>query len=202
MLSPDHPKKQQQDSLNASGHAGEIRALKDRIAELEEQNSALKNQSKSKTSTAKPVVARTDRTFNVEEMEESADKEMKEKMEQLEREIANLKMEKEQLERIANYSTCNEVGELKRYLAIKDDQLEYLGKQCDEFDALEAKYLQKITDLTKERDQLRAQIDPSSVPVAPVVPVLTEALTQGVKMLSPDHPKKHQQDTLNVSYIF
>ncbi|KAL6740748.1 hypothetical protein Aduo_014072 [Ancylostoma duodenale] len=124
-------------------------------------------------------------------------KEMNEKVEQLEREIANLKMEKEQLERIANYSTCNEVGELKRYLAIKDDHIEYLGRQCDEFDALEAKYLQEIADLTKERDHLKAQVDPSSVPVAPIVPVLTEALTQGVKMLSPDHPKKHQQDSLN-----
>ncbi|KIH66483.1 M protein repeat protein [Ancylostoma duodenale] len=126
-------------------------------------------------------------------------KEMNEKVEQLEREIANLKMEKEQLERIANYSTCNEVGELKRYLAIKDDHIEYLGRQCDEFDALEAKYLQEIADLTKERDHLKAQVDPSSVPVAPIVPVLTEALTQGVKMLSPDHPKKHQQDSLNAS---
>ncbi|EYC42502.1 hypothetical protein Y032_0529g2993 [Ancylostoma ceylanicum] len=130
---------------------------------------------------------------------EAITKEMKEKMEQLEREVANLKMEKEQLERIANYSTCNEVGELKRYLAIKDDHIDYLGRQCDEFDALEEKYLQQIAELTKERDQLKAQVDPSSVPVAPVVPILTEALTEGVKMLTPDHPKKHQ-DSLDVSY--
>ncbi|KAK6749111.1 hypothetical protein RB195_001611 [Necator americanus] len=88
------------------------------------------------------------------------------KIEGLEREVDILKMEKEQLKKIANYSSCNKVGELKRYLAIKDDYMEYLGKQCDEFDELEVKYKQ---EMYKERDRLKAQTDASNVPVAPVL---------------------------------
>ncbi|EYC42503.1 hypothetical protein Y032_0529g2994 [Ancylostoma ceylanicum] len=58
----------------ASKSADEIRALKGRIAELEEQNNELKKQKKSRASTAKPTGTGADRTFSVEEMEESADK--------------------------------------------------------------------------------------------------------------------------------
>lgn len=47
---------------------------------------------------------------------------------------------------------------------------------CDEFDEIEADYRQKVFSLIRERDELKAQLDPSSVPV---VPNLRAALHDG-----------------------
>ncbi|KAK6015484.1 hypothetical protein OSTOST_19091, partial [Ostertagia ostertagi] len=54
---------------------------------------------------------------------------------------------------------------------------------CDEFDDIEANYRQKLFNLIRERDQLKALLDPSTIPE---VPNLRTALTEGVQMLSPE----------------
>ncbi|VDP54764.1 unnamed protein product [Heligmosomoides polygyrus] len=76
-----------------------------------------------------------------------------------------------------------EMKELRRLLEIKTREVNRLGDLCDEFDEIEADYRQKVFSLIRERDELKAQLDPSSVPV---VPNLRAALHDGVKMLSPD----------------
>ncbi|KAK6024957.1 hypothetical protein OSTOST_09154, partial [Ostertagia ostertagi] len=58
-----------------------------------------------------------------------------------------------------------------------------LGDLCDEFDDIEANYRQKLFNLIRERDQLKALLDPSTIPE---VPNLRTALTEGVQMLSPE----------------
>ncbi|WKY16711.1 hypothetical protein Q1695_001381 [Nippostrongylus brasiliensis] len=77
-----------------------------------------------------------------------------------------------------------EIAELKRALELKTREIDRLGKLCDEFDDIEADYRQKVFSLIKERDELKAKLDPSSVKV---VPVLLNALTEGVKPLTPDN---------------
>ncbi|ETN73343.1 M protein repeat protein [Necator americanus] len=184
MLTPDHPKTRKEVlSEESEQKIHELQAL---VKKLEEEKKQLIKQ---KSQDDKVIQQSAEQR---ELCEQKKMKDAEQKIEALEREVDILKVEKQQLEKIANYSSCNEVGELKRYLAIKDDYIEYLGKQCDEFDDIEAKYKEEIADLCKERDRLKAQIDPSSVPV---VPVLTEGLTNGIKMLTPDHPRTHKQDS-------
>ncbi|KAK6747976.1 hypothetical protein RB195_000904 [Necator americanus] len=184
MLTPDHPKTRKEVlSEESEQKIHELQAL---VKKLEEEKKQLIKQ---KSQDDKVIQQSAEQR---ELCEQQKMKDAEQKIEALEREVDILKVEKQQLEKIANYSSCNEVGELKRYLAIKDDYIEYLGKQCDEFDDIEAKYKEEIADLCKERDRLKAQIDPSSVPV---VPVLTEGLTNGIKMLTPDHPRTHKQDS-------
>ncbi|RCN52339.1 hypothetical protein ANCCAN_01381 [Ancylostoma caninum] len=77
-----------------------------------------------------------------------------------------------------------EIAELRRVLEVREARVEDLSKECDKFDELEAELKEEIAKLCKERDALKAQIDPSSVPV---VQNLRAALTEGVKMLTPDH---------------
>ncbi|VDM65181.1 unnamed protein product, partial [Strongylus vulgaris] len=154
-------------------------------AELKEQINCLnkeRDQLKSQISSSEKLV-----------MSNTNEEGFKEKIAALEGEIHMLKVEKDQLKRIANYAECNEINELKRYLAIKDETIEYLEKQCDEVDDLEAKYQQEINDLTKERDTLKAQIEPAS---EPVVPNLRAALTEGIKPLTPDHSMSCSGDSM------
>ncbi|VDL70523.1 unnamed protein product [Nippostrongylus brasiliensis] len=77
-----------------------------------------------------------------------------------------------------------EIAELKRALELKTREIDRLGNLCDEFDDIEADYRQKVFSLIRERDELKAKLDPSSVKV---VPVLLNALTEGVKPLTPDN---------------
>ncbi|KHJ81061.1 hypothetical protein OESDEN_19256 [Oesophagostomum dentatum] len=74
------------------------------------------------------------------------------------------------------FSSCKDIKELQECLVKKQEWIEYLEKQCDDIDELEAQYKEEIAQLCKERDALKAQIDPSSVPV---VPNLQEALKKG-----------------------
>ncbi|KAK6048881.1 M protein repeat protein [Cooperia oncophora] len=76
-----------------------------------------------------------------------------------------------------------ELKELKRVNELQSKEIDRLGDLCDEFDEIEANYRQKVFTLIRERDQLKALLEPVATAE---VPNLRAALTDGVQMLTPE----------------